>query len=142
MDDATGGKVDRGWGTQIRSYVFYDNRVKDHRTGFEKGNPQSVMDGDIQGFIRPSCGDGCEGWAGGGRFAICGRRGRHGGTEEKQGGGHFVQMIRGPSARLAEMPRGPRLEAAPSKRACVARRADVEAPPASASCLLCASVPL
>ena len=51
MDDATGGKVDRGWGTQIRSYVFYDNRVKDHRTGFEKGNPQSVMDGDIQGFI-------------------------------------------------------------------------------------------
>ena len=51
MDDATGGAVDRGWGTQIRSYVFYDNRVKDHRTGFEKGNPQTVMDGEIQGFI-------------------------------------------------------------------------------------------
>ena len=48
---ATGGKLDMGWGTQIRSYVFYDNRVKDHRTGFEVGNPQRVLDGDIQGFI-------------------------------------------------------------------------------------------
>jgi len=46
-----GGKLDMGWGTQIRSYVFYDNRVKDHRNGFEMGNPQRVMDGDIQGFI-------------------------------------------------------------------------------------------
>jgi len=51
LDDATGGKVDRGWGTQIRSYVFYDNRVKDHRTGFEIGNPQTVMDGMLEGFI-------------------------------------------------------------------------------------------
>jgi len=51
LDRATGGKVDMGWGTQIRSYVFYDNRVKDHRTGYEQGNPQRVMDGDIQGFI-------------------------------------------------------------------------------------------
>jgi len=51
MDKATGGKLDMGWGTQIRSYVFYDNRVKDHRTGHEQGNPQSVMDGDIHGFI-------------------------------------------------------------------------------------------
>lgn len=49
--DAAGGKLDMGWGTQIRSYVFYDNRVKDHRTGFEVGNPQSVMDGHIEGFI-------------------------------------------------------------------------------------------
>jgi peptide chain release factor 2 len=32
LDEATGGKVGRDWGTQIRSYVFYDNRVKDHRT--------------------------------------------------------------------------------------------------------------
>lgn len=46
-----GGKLDMGWGTQIRSYVFYDNRVKDHRTGFEIGNPQRVMDGDIHGFV-------------------------------------------------------------------------------------------
>jgi peptide chain release factor 2 len=51
LDAATGGKVDRGWGTQIRSYVFYDNRVKDHRTGHEVGNPQSVLDGALDGFI-------------------------------------------------------------------------------------------
>jgi len=48
---ATGGKVLRDWGTQIRSYVFYDNRVKDHRTGHEVGNPQSVLDGKIADFI-------------------------------------------------------------------------------------------
>lgn len=51
LDAATGGKVDRGWGTQIRSYVFYDNRVKDHRTGFEMMIPQRVLNGDIGGFI-------------------------------------------------------------------------------------------
>lgn len=48
---ASGGKLDMGWGTQIRSYVFYDNRVKDHRTSFEVGNPQRVLDGDLQGFV-------------------------------------------------------------------------------------------
>jgi len=51
LDAATGGSVERGWGSQIRSYVFYDNRVKDHRTGHEVGNPQRVLDGDLQGFI-------------------------------------------------------------------------------------------
>jgi peptide chain release factor 2 len=51
LDEATGGKVGRDWGTQIRSYVFYDNRVKDHRTGFEIGNPQTVLDGELDGFI-------------------------------------------------------------------------------------------
>lgn len=51
LEVATGGKVDMGWGTQIRSYVIYDNRVKDHRTNFEVGNPQRVLDGDLQGFI-------------------------------------------------------------------------------------------
>lgn len=51
LDKATGGSVDMGWGTQIRSYVFYDNRVKDHRTGYEVGNPQAVLDGNIHGFI-------------------------------------------------------------------------------------------
>ena len=51
LDAATGGQVDRGWGTQIRSYVFYDNRVKDHRTGHEVMNPQKVIDGDVGGFI-------------------------------------------------------------------------------------------
>ena len=48
---ATGGKVSRDWGNQIRSYVFYDNRVKDHRTGHEVGNPQYVLDGHISDFI-------------------------------------------------------------------------------------------
>ncbi len=51
LDAATGGKLDMGWGTQIRSYVIYDNRVKDIRTGHEVGNPQRVLDGDLQGFI-------------------------------------------------------------------------------------------
>ena len=51
LAEATGPKLDMGWGTQIRSYVFYDNRVKDHRTHFESGNPQRVLDGDIQGFV-------------------------------------------------------------------------------------------
>ncbi len=51
LNAATGGKVDRGWGTQIRSYVFYDNRAKDHRTGHEVGNPQTVLDGALEGFI-------------------------------------------------------------------------------------------
>jgi peptide chain release factor 2 len=51
MDQATGGKVDMGWGSQIRSYVFYDNRVKDHRTSYEQPNPQHVLAGDLHGFI-------------------------------------------------------------------------------------------
>lgn len=51
LDQATGGKVDQGWGTQIRSYVIYDNRVKDHRTNHEVGNPQTVLDGSLDGFI-------------------------------------------------------------------------------------------
>ncbi len=51
LEQATGGKVDRGWGTQIRSYVIYDNRAKDHRTGYEVGNPQTVLDGELEGFI-------------------------------------------------------------------------------------------
>ena len=51
LDKATGGKVDQGWGTQIRSYVIYDNRVKDHRTNHEVGNPQTVLDGALEGFV-------------------------------------------------------------------------------------------
>ncbi|MEG2274571.1 MAG: peptide chain release factor 2, partial [Clostridia bacterium] len=40
------------WGSQIRSYVFCPyTMVKDHRTGFETGNIQAVMDGDLDGFI-------------------------------------------------------------------------------------------
>ena len=53
MEEATGGKLeDAGtMGTQIRSYVFYDNRVKDLRTGYEVRNPQTVLDGGVQPFI-------------------------------------------------------------------------------------------
>jgi len=53
LEEATGGKLeDAGtMGTQIRSYVFYDNRVKDLRTGYEVRNPQTVLDGDLQPFI-------------------------------------------------------------------------------------------
>lgn len=47
-----GEKSDIGWGSQIRSYVFQPYQmVKDHRTNYEVGNIQSVMDGDIDGFI-------------------------------------------------------------------------------------------
>lgn len=51
LDAATGGAVERGWGTQIRSYVFYDNRVKDHRTGVEFTDYERVLRGEIQPFI-------------------------------------------------------------------------------------------
>jgi len=48
---ASGGTLDRGWGTQIRSYVFYDNRVKDHRTNHEDRDYEAVLRGGIEGFI-------------------------------------------------------------------------------------------
>ncbi|MDX2114757.1 MAG: peptide chain release factor 2 [Planctomycetota bacterium] len=50
INAAKGGALDKGWGTQIRSYVLYDNRVKDHRTGVE-GNPDSVLNGALDEFI-------------------------------------------------------------------------------------------
>ena len=40
------------WGSQIRSYVFDDRRVKDHRTGFQTSNVEAVMDGEIDNFIK------------------------------------------------------------------------------------------
>jgi len=46
------GKKKIEWGSQIRSYVFDDRRVKDHRTSYQTSNVQAVMDGDIDGFIK------------------------------------------------------------------------------------------
>ncbi len=47
-----GEQLDIGWGSQIRSYIFHPySMVKDHRTNYETGNVQAVMDGDLDGFI-------------------------------------------------------------------------------------------
>lgn len=47
-------KSDIGWGSQIRSYVLDQSRIKDLRTGVETGNPQSVLDGNLRAFIEAS----------------------------------------------------------------------------------------
>ena len=46
------GKMKIEWGSQIRSYVFDDRRVKDHRTNYQTANVNGVMDGDIDEFIK------------------------------------------------------------------------------------------
>lgn len=46
------GKKKIEWGSQIRSYVFDDRRVKDHRTDYQTSNVGAVMDGDIDNFIK------------------------------------------------------------------------------------------
>ena len=52
IEDIKGEQKEIGWGSQIRSYVFMPyTLVKDHRTGFEMGNINAVMDGDIDGFL-------------------------------------------------------------------------------------------
>ena len=52
IDELKGEQKDIAWGSQIRSYVFCPyTLVKDHRTNFEVGNVESVMDGNIDGFI-------------------------------------------------------------------------------------------
>jgi peptide chain release factor 2 len=51
LEDA---KTDIGWGHQIRSYVLDQSRIKDLRTGYEVGNTQAVLDGDLDDFIAAS----------------------------------------------------------------------------------------
>ena len=46
------GKKKIEWGSQIRSYVFDDRRVKDHRTNYQTSDVNGVMDGDIDAFIK------------------------------------------------------------------------------------------
>ena len=46
------GKMKIEWGSQIRSYVFDDKRVKDHRTGYQTSDVDAVMDGKLDGFIK------------------------------------------------------------------------------------------
>ena len=51
LEDA---KTDIGWGHQIRSYVLDQSRIKDLRTGVEKGHTQAVLDGELDDFIEAS----------------------------------------------------------------------------------------
>ena len=52
ISDIKGEQMKIEWGSQIRSYVFMPySLAKDHRTGFENGNINAVMDGDLDGFI-------------------------------------------------------------------------------------------
>ncbi len=52
IEDIKGVQKEIAWGSQIRSYVFMPyTMVKDHRTGYETGNVNAVMDGDLDGFI-------------------------------------------------------------------------------------------
>ena len=52
IDELKGIQMDIAWGSQIRSYVFCPyTLVKDHRTNYEVGNVQAVIDGDLNGFI-------------------------------------------------------------------------------------------
>ena len=46
------GKMKNEWGSQIRSYVLDDRRVKDHRTGFQTSQTEAVLDGQIDGFLK------------------------------------------------------------------------------------------
>ena len=52
QSEVEAGKKKIEWGSQIRSYVFDDRRVKDHRTNYQTSNVNAVMDGDIDEFIK------------------------------------------------------------------------------------------
>jgi Protein chain release factor B len=52
IEDIKGVQKEIAWGSQIRSYVFMPyTMVKDHRTSYETGNVNAVMDGDLDGFV-------------------------------------------------------------------------------------------
>ena len=51
-DKIESSKMKNEWGSQIRSYVLDDRRVKDHRTGYTVNNPDLVLNGDLDGFIK------------------------------------------------------------------------------------------
>ena len=52
IDELKGNQKDIAWGSQIRSYVFCPyTMVKDHRTNYEVGNVEAVMNGDLNGFM-------------------------------------------------------------------------------------------
>jgi peptide chain release factor 2 len=53
LDKMAGSKLANEWGSQIRSYVLHPYQlVKDHRTDFESGSPDKVLDGELNGFIQ------------------------------------------------------------------------------------------
>lgn len=51
-DKIESGKMKNEWGSQIRSYVLDDRRVKDHRTGYQTGNTDAVLNGDLDSFLK------------------------------------------------------------------------------------------
>jgi len=51
-EEIEGEKKKIEWGSQIRSYVLDDRRVKDHRTNYQESNPDAVLDGNIDGFLK------------------------------------------------------------------------------------------
>ena len=51
-DNIESNKMKNEWGSQIRSYVLDDRRVKDHRTNYENRNTDAVLNGDIDGFLK------------------------------------------------------------------------------------------
>ncbi len=59
-DKLEAGKSDIGWGSQIRSYVLDQSRIKDLRTGVERSDTQRVLDGDLDEFVEASLKSGLE----------------------------------------------------------------------------------
>ena len=51
-DDLESQKMKNEWGSQIRSYVLDDRRVKDHRTGHQTSQTDTVLNGDLHGFLK------------------------------------------------------------------------------------------